>query len=63
MHRPCKENVERFSSDLSQARPKFDVTKGKVISHPKVLFMHSNINDETSYELKVEGKGILLKRE
>jgi 3-phenylpropionate/trans-cinnamate dioxygenase ferredoxin subunit len=42
---------------------KFDITTGKVVSGPKVLFMHPKINDETSYELKVEGKGIMLKSE
>ena len=42
---------------------KFDITTGKVVSGPKVLFMHPKINDETSYELKVEGKDIMLKSE
>jgi nitrite reductase/ring-hydroxylating ferredoxin subunit len=42
---------------------KFDITTGKVVSRPKVLFMHPKINDETSYELKVEGKDITLKSE
>jgi 3-phenylpropionate/trans-cinnamate dioxygenase ferredoxin subunit len=40
---------------------KFDITTGKVVSGPKVLFMHPKINDETSYELRVEGKDIMLK--
>jgi nitrite reductase/ring-hydroxylating ferredoxin subunit len=42
---------------------KFDITTGKVISGPRILFMHPKINDETSYELKVEGKDIMLKSE
>jgi 3-phenylpropionate/trans-cinnamate dioxygenase ferredoxin subunit len=42
---------------------KFDVTTGKVVSAPTVLFMHPKINDEPSYEIKVEGKDILLKIE
>jgi 3-phenylpropionate/trans-cinnamate dioxygenase ferredoxin subunit len=42
---------------------KFDITTGKVVSSPKVLFMRPKINDETSYELKVEGKDIMLKSE
>jgi 3-phenylpropionate/trans-cinnamate dioxygenase ferredoxin subunit len=42
---------------------KFDITTGKVVSRPKVLFMRPKINDETSYELKVEGKDIMLKSE
>jgi nitrite reductase/ring-hydroxylating ferredoxin subunit len=42
---------------------KFDITTGKVVSGPRILFMHPKINDETSYELKVEGKDIMLKSE
>lgn len=40
---------------------KFDVTTGKVISGPKILFLRPKITDVTSYEAKVEGKDILLK--
>jgi 3-phenylpropionate/trans-cinnamate dioxygenase ferredoxin subunit len=39
---------------------KFDVTTGKVVSGPKMLFLHPKINDEPSYEVKVEGKEVLL---
>lgn len=42
---------------------KFDITTGKVVSGPKVLFMHPKINDETAYEVKVEGKDIMLESE
>jgi 3-phenylpropionate/trans-cinnamate dioxygenase ferredoxin subunit len=42
---------------------KFDITTGKVVSGPRIFFMHLKINDETSYELKVEGKDIMLKSE
>jgi len=42
---------------------RFDITTGKVISGPKVLFMHPKINDEIAFELKVEGKNIMLKSE
>jgi 3-phenylpropionate/trans-cinnamate dioxygenase ferredoxin subunit len=42
---------------------KFDVTTGKVVSGPKILFMHPKINDEPSYEVKVEGKDVLLRIE
>ena len=44
-------------------KAKFDVTTGKVVLGPKILFMHPKINDEPSYEVKVEGKDILLKIE
>jgi len=42
---------------------KFDVTKGKVVSGPKVLFMHPKIKDESSYEVKVEGTDVLIEIE
>ena len=42
-------------------KAKFDVTTGKVVSGPKILFMHPKIKDEPVYVVKVEGKDILLK--
>jgi nitrite reductase/ring-hydroxylating ferredoxin subunit len=42
---------------------KFDVTTGKVVSGPKVLFLHPKIKDEPSYEVKIEGNEVLLKVE
>jgi nitrite reductase/ring-hydroxylating ferredoxin subunit len=44
-------------------KSKFDVTTGKVISGPKIPLFHPKINDEPSYEVKVEGNAILLKTE
>lgn len=41
-------------------KAKFDVTTGKVVSGPKILFMHPKIKDEPAYVVKVEGKDILL---
>jgi 3-phenylpropionate/trans-cinnamate dioxygenase ferredoxin subunit len=40
---------------------KFDVTTGKVVSGPKILFFRPTIKDEPFYEVKVDGKNILLK--
>jgi nitrite reductase/ring-hydroxylating ferredoxin subunit len=40
---------------------KFDVTTGKVISPPKVMFFHPKIKDEPSYAVKVENENILIK--
>jgi 3-phenylpropionate/trans-cinnamate dioxygenase ferredoxin subunit len=39
---------------------KFDVTTGKVVSGPKIPFLHLKIKDEPAYVVKVEGKDILL---
>ena len=44
-------------------KSKFDVTTGKVISGPKLLFIHPKIRDAASYEVKVEGDMLLLKTE
>jgi nitrite reductase/ring-hydroxylating ferredoxin subunit len=44
-------------------KSKFDVSTGKVISGPKIPFFHPKINDEPSYEVKVEGTTLFLKTE
>ena len=41
-------------------KAQFDVTTGKVVSPPKLLFMHPKINDAATYAVKVEGTAILL---
>ncbi len=41
-------------------KAQFDVTTGKVVSAPKILFMHPKINNEPAYAVKVEGTAILL---
>jgi nitrite reductase/ring-hydroxylating ferredoxin subunit len=41
-------------------KAKFDVTTGKVVSGPKIPFMHPKIKDEPAYLVKIEGKDILL---
>jgi len=41
-------------------KAQFDVTTGKVVSPPKVLFMHPKIKDAGSFVVKVEGTAILL---
>lgn len=42
---------------------KFDVTTGKVVSSPKVLFVHLSIKDEPFYQARVEDRDILVKTE
>jgi 3-phenylpropionate/trans-cinnamate dioxygenase ferredoxin subunit len=58
-----KGSLEGNTVTCPKHRAKFDVTTGKVVSGPKVLFMHPKINAEPSYEVKVEGKDVLLKIE
>lgn len=41
---------------------RFDITTGKSVSGPKILFLRSKTKDVSSFEVKVEGKDIMLKR-
>jgi 3-phenylpropionate/trans-cinnamate dioxygenase ferredoxin component len=41
-------------------KAQFDITTGKVVSAPKMLFMHPKINNGIPYAVKVEGTAILL---
>jgi 3-phenylpropionate/trans-cinnamate dioxygenase ferredoxin subunit len=40
---------------------RFDVTTGKVVSHPKIGFLHPKAKDEPTYQVKVENENILIK--
>jgi len=40
---------------------RFDVTTGKAISGPKIMFFKSKTQDEPSFEVKIEGKDVMLK--
>jgi len=40
---------------------KFDVTTGKVVSPPKIGFLHPKAKDEPAYQVKVEDENILVK--
>lgn len=40
---------------------KFDVTSGKVVTHPKIGFLHPKAKDEPVYQVKVEDENILVK--
>jgi 3-phenylpropionate/trans-cinnamate dioxygenase ferredoxin subunit len=42
---------------------RFDVTTGKAISPPKILFFKAKTNDEPSYEVKIENKDVMLKED
>jgi 3-phenylpropionate/trans-cinnamate dioxygenase ferredoxin subunit len=43
-------------------KAQFDLTTGKVVSHPKVPLIHPKISDQTVYKVKVEGTDILLEK-
>jgi len=40
---------------------KFDVTTGKVVSHPKIGFLHPKAKDEPTYQIKIENENIMVK--
>jgi 3-phenylpropionate/trans-cinnamate dioxygenase ferredoxin component len=40
---------------------KFDITTGKVVSHPKMGLLHPKAKDLETYEVKVENDDILIK--
>jgi len=42
-------------------KARFDVTNGKVTFQPKVLFRQLHLEDEPSYEVKLDGNSILVK--
>jgi 3-phenylpropionate/trans-cinnamate dioxygenase ferredoxin subunit len=42
---------------------RFDVTNGKAISGPKILFIRVGVGDAQSYEVKVKDDDVLIKLE
>ena len=40
---------------------KLDVTTGKLVSKPKIGFLHVNAKDESTYQVKVENENIMVK--
>jgi 3-phenylpropionate/trans-cinnamate dioxygenase ferredoxin subunit len=40
---------------------KFDVSTGKVISHPKIGFLHPKAKDEPTYQVRIENENIMVK--
>jgi nitrite reductase/ring-hydroxylating ferredoxin subunit len=56
-------SLEGNTVTCPKRRAKFDVTTGRVVLSPKVLFLHLKIKDEPFYPAKVEGKDILVKTE
>ncbi len=40
---------------------KYDVTNGKVVSHPKMPLMHPKAADLETFEVKVDGNDIMVK--
>jgi nitrite reductase/ring-hydroxylating ferredoxin subunit len=40
---------------------RFDVTTGRVVSHPKLALFHPKAKDEPTYQVKVEDDSIMVK--
>ena len=39
---------------------RFDVTTGKLISGPKILFLTLKVKDESSFPVKIDGNDVLI---
>lgn len=39
---------------------RFDVTTGKAVAGPKIAFLRAKTNDEPSYQVKIEGRDIMI---
>jgi nitrite reductase/ring-hydroxylating ferredoxin subunit len=42
---------------------KFDVTTGKAVAGPKIAFFRIKTSDEPSYQVKIEGKDVMINLE
>jgi 3-phenylpropionate/trans-cinnamate dioxygenase ferredoxin subunit len=58
-----KGKLEGSTVTCPRHKAQFDVTTGKVVSHPKMFLMHPKAKDEPTYTVKVEGKDIMLETE
>ena len=56
-----KGNLEGNVLTCPRHHSKFDVTTGKVISHPKMALLHPKIKDEKTYQLIVQNENIKIK--
>jgi 3-phenylpropionate/trans-cinnamate dioxygenase ferredoxin component len=56
-----KNQLEGTTITCPKHHAKFDVTNGKVISHPKMALMHPKANNLKTYEVKIENDSILIK--
>ncbi|MCW4000941.1 MAG: Rieske 2Fe-2S domain-containing protein [Candidatus Bathyarchaeota archaeon] len=57
-----KGNLQGNIVTCPRHKAQFDVTSGKVVSHPKIPLMHPKIADQAVYKVKVEGTDILLEQ-
>ena len=56
-----KGNLEGNVVTCPRHHSKFDVTTGKVISHPKVPLLHPKIKDEKTYQIIIQNENIMVK--
>jgi 3-phenylpropionate/trans-cinnamate dioxygenase ferredoxin component len=55
-----KGNLQGNIVTCPRHKAQFDLTTGKAVSPPKILFMHPKIKDATTYPIKIEGTNILI---
>jgi len=56
-----KGNLEGIIITCPRHHAKFDVTTGKVVSHPKMGLLHPKAKDETTHQIKIENENIMVK--
>ena len=39
---------------------RFDVTTGKAVAGPKIAFFRAKTNDESSYQVKIKGRDVMI---
>jgi 3-phenylpropionate/trans-cinnamate dioxygenase ferredoxin subunit len=39
---------------------RFDLTTGKAVAGPKIAFLRSKTSDEASYQVKIEGRDVMI---
>jgi|WetSurMetagenome_2_1015567.scaffolds.fasta_scaffold49439_2 3-phenylpropionate/trans-cinnamate dioxygenase ferredoxin component len=56
-----KTTLEGTIATCPKHHAQFDVTTGKVVSQPKMGFLHPKATDEPTYQVKIENENIMIK--
>ena len=56
----AKGTLERNIVTCPRHHAQFDVTTGKVVSHPKIPLIHPKASDEPTYQIKIDQENIMI---
>ena len=56
-----KGNLEGNIVTCPRHHAQFVVTTGKVVSHPKMPLIHPKVNDEPTYQIKIDQENIMIR--